>query len=840
MLVSGAGKNFQEAVYRDTYQKSKKLSPAGNMQNAAGSISPGTRALKAYYLSPAKISFGRTTAEHASWGAVYNKETKTTNFKFYSYPDNYKVNILVSHEQEPIPFNEMRQRENIEEYEMRPERGEFRDRQKDSPGIYRSGSLPGVKPGDQYCFEVIRKEGSTPIYVPDPYSFKQPGVFNCSRVVKDPYKHNIDPEWKKNPARIVRNQRVHQVIDGKQINFTPLSAANIYEGHIGTMTEEGTFEAAIRKEPGGKSMVQEIKEKGFNAIEIMPLENTNSFNWGYDGVNKFAVREDYGGDEGFKKFLKHCHDNDISVIVDFVPNHIGTDGNYLSAAGPYNSGGSPWGDGVNLEHGDNRYIRDFVTNMALNWLRKGADGIRADMTEHMKSDSTMKQIAAEVNHHFPDAFLIAEESRTEAKYTTPLEVRYNTTLETDPEERTHDSNVEHIMSGKSNLDHIGFDSRWSFDFHHNLAAAILGGWDNYQPNMNGLYGSIKHNAGFETLKYLMSHDEIGNKEGTRLIAKKITQRLELGKNIEGALDLEKSRNYQLGGLLGHRLAVAYATMDGDGKTLVNIGTKNEEKVQMWYGDGLSDAFKEKIREELRGNVFYLQNGEKINAMGLMWINRGTFTDAFNMAVKLHRVGTGVVFATPGPKMMMQGDESLDLTPFRFFREVSNSEDSDAKSEKGYDTGENSFRDSKLSNLKNKYSNEYKTRMTNNEKYFKTLSGIFKENPALQVGYVMHNDDPCRVNNVSKVLAVHAKKDDNEIFSIANFGETDFMSGSKYGLYGMKFPAGKWELLISSDDPQYGGDGNIRDFNITVNSEYDNDMKHIEIPAMSFMMFKKVG
>ena len=31
------------------------------------------------------------------------------------------------------------------------------------------------------------------------------------------------------------------------------------------------------------------------------------------------------------------------------------------------------------------------------------------MTKYMKSDSTMKQIAAEVNHHCPDAFLIAED-----------------------------------------------------------------------------------------------------------------------------------------------------------------------------------------------------------------------------------------------------------------------------------------------------------------------------------------------------------------------------------------------------------------------------------------------
>ncbi len=846
MLVLERNKNLQPTGYSNIYQKPKKSNTPDYAQTASRAALVDTSALKAYYLNPAKISFGRTTAEHTSWGAVYNKETRETTFKFYSYP-GHEVNVLVSKEKKPIRFDEMAQSDNFIRHEMSPVIGTFRAAEKDSPGTYSSATLSEVKPGDQYCFEVIKKDG-TKVYVPDPYSFKQPGVFNCSRVVEDPYKHNIDPEWNKNPARIVRNQRVIQVIDGQEINFTPLSAANIYEGHIGTMTEEGTFEAAIRKEPGGKSMVQKIKEKGFNAIEIMPLENTYSFNWGYDGVNKFAVREDYGGDEGFKKFLKHCHDNDISVIVDFVPNHIGTDGNYLSAAGPYNSGGSGWGESMFLEEGDNRYIRDFVTNMALNWLRKGADGIRADMTSRMGSDSTMKQIAAEVNQHFPDAFLIAEDERTNPELTIPLEDYYNTPLETDTEEGNHDLNVEHIMTlDRNHLGNIGFDSKWGFNLHHKLAAAILGGWKDDNSDMGSLYGAIKDNAGSKIVKYLMSHDEIGNHEGTRLIAKKIIQRLDLGENVEvkGTSKEDEHRKYQLGGLLGARLAVAYATMDQNGKTLVTINGE-EQKVQMWKSNGeLTPGFKEKIKKELYDNVFWLPHWEEIDSLGLLWINRDSFTDAFNMAKKLHRVGTGVVFATPGPKMTMQGNENLDLTPFRFFRDVSGPEDDSdkdlkAKRKHGYKIGKESFIDSKLSTLQGKYNPAYQAQMEATENYFKKLSEIFRQNRALQDGYVIYNNDPCRVNNVSKVLAVHAKKDDNEIFSIANFGETDFMPGSDLGLYGMKFPAGEWKLLISSGDPQYGGDGNISNFDITVNSEYNDEMKHIEIPAMSFMMFKKIS
>ena len=56
----------------------------------------------------------------------------------------------------------------------------------------------------------------------------------------------------------------------------------IYELHVGTFTQEGTFLAAIDK-------LDALKELGVTAIELMPLADfPGPWNWGYDGVMLYA------------------------------------------------------------------------------------------------------------------------------------------------------------------------------------------------------------------------------------------------------------------------------------------------------------------------------------------------------------------------------------------------------------------------------------------------------------------------------------------------------------------------------------------------------------------------
>ena len=109
----------------------------------------------------------------------------------------------------------------------------------------------------------------------------------------------------------------------------PLSAAVIYEVHIGTFTAEGTFRAAIDR-------LDALVELGITHVEIMPVAAWDGERgWGYDGVDLFAPHQVYGGPEGLKQLVNACHTRGLAVLLDVVYNHLGPVGNYLQRFGPY-------------------------------------------------------------------------------------------------------------------------------------------------------------------------------------------------------------------------------------------------------------------------------------------------------------------------------------------------------------------------------------------------------------------------------------------------------------------------------------------------------------------------
>jgi maltooligosyltrehalose trehalohydrolase len=63
----------------------------------------------------------------------------------------------------------------------------------------------------------------------------------------------------------------------------------IYESHVGTFSEGGTFESMIEH-------LDELVRLGVTAIELMPVAQfPGGRNWGYDGVHPYAPQNTYGG-----------------------------------------------------------------------------------------------------------------------------------------------------------------------------------------------------------------------------------------------------------------------------------------------------------------------------------------------------------------------------------------------------------------------------------------------------------------------------------------------------------------------------------------------------------------
>jgi maltooligosyltrehalose trehalohydrolase len=278
-------------------------------------------------------------------------------------------------------------------------------------------------PGTRYGFSL---DGGPP--VPDPRSLHQPdGIEGLSAVVDHDTFHWHDDWWR----------------------GLPLPGAVLYELHIGTFSEAGTFDGAIEHLP-------HLVELGVDAVELLPVaEGSGQRGWGYDGVGLFAPHHAYGGPDGLKRFVDACHAVGLGVVMDVVYNHLGPVGNHLAQLGPYftDRHQTPWGDAVSFDGPDSTEVRRFVIDNALMWLRDHhCDGLRLDAVHAIKDDSALhilEELTAAVHalgaHLRKPLFVIAESDLND-----PRLVR------------------ERAVGG------FGLDAAWSDDWHHAVHVALTG------------------------------------------------------------------------------------------------------------------------------------------------------------------------------------------------------------------------------------------------------------------------------------------------------------------------------------------------------------------------------
>jgi maltooligosyltrehalose trehalohydrolase len=169
-----------------------------------------------------------------------------------------------------------------------------------------------------------------------------------------------------------------------------LAGQVLYEMHVGTFTDEGTFAAAIER-------LGDLAEIGVTTVEVMPLADfPGRFGWGYDGVNLFAPSRLYGTPDDFRAFVDTAHRQGLGVILDVVYNHLGPDGNYLPRfSSRYLSGKrTEWGDALNFDGVGSEPVREFFTANARYWIEEfHLDGLRLDATQQIFDESSPNIIA---------------------------------------------------------------------------------------------------------------------------------------------------------------------------------------------------------------------------------------------------------------------------------------------------------------------------------------------------------------------------------------------------------------------------------------------------------------
>ena len=240
----------------------------------------------------------------------------------------------------------------------------------------------------------------------------------------------------------------------------PVEGAVIYELHLGTFTEAGTFDSAIEK-------LDYLVDLGVDFVELMPVNSfAGTHGWGYDGVLWYSVHEHYGGPDGLVRFVDACHAKGLGVLIDAVFNHLGPSGNYLPRYGPYlSSASNPWGEGINIADADSDEVRRYIIGCALRWMRDfHADGLRLDAV-HALVDTT--------------AIHILEELATETDWLAK-QVRRPLSLIAES-----DLNDPRLITPRDRGGY-GLTGQWADDIHHAIHTAVSGERQGYYADFGSL------------------------------------------------------------------------------------------------------------------------------------------------------------------------------------------------------------------------------------------------------------------------------------------------------------------------------------------------------------------
>ena len=349
-------------------------------------------------------------------------------------------------------------------------------------------------PGEDYAFVL---DGGDPR--PDPRSAWQPhGVHGPSRAVDHAAFAWTDQHWR----------------------GVPLAGAVLYELHVGTFTDEGTFDAAVAR-------LDDLVDVGVTAVELLPCNAfAGRWGWGYDGVAWYAVHDPYGGPEGLKRFVDAAHGKGLGVVMDVVYNHLGPAGNYLGDFGPYltDAHATPWGSAVNLDQEHSDEVRRYVLDNVAMWLRDyHVDGLRLDAVHALVDDRAvhlLEQVSTEVEalgaQLGKPLWLVAESDRNDPRTVTPREA-----------------------GG------LGLDGQWADDVHHALHSTLTGERSGYYGDFGALAttakalrGAFVHDGTWSSFRgrthgrpvppevpgsrfvvYLQDHDQVGNRAvGDRISA----------------------------------------------------------------------------------------------------------------------------------------------------------------------------------------------------------------------------------------------------------------------------------------------------------------------------------
>jgi len=307
----------------------------------------------------------------------------------------------------------------------------------DGSGIW-EGFIPRIGKGTIYKYHIVSSHNAYTVNKGDPFAFFWELPPNTASVVWD-----LDHDW--GDAPWFEKRAEHNSLDA------PIS---IYEVHLGSWRRDPSDPDRLLSyaEIAGP-LVEYVKQMGFTHVEFLPvMEHPFYASWGYQTVGYFAPTRRYGCCQDLMHLIDHLHQNDVGVILDWVPSHFPTD--------EYGLG---YFDGTHLyEHADPRLgfhpdwksavfnygrheVRNYLISSAMFWLDKyHADALRVDGVasmlyldysrkegewipnekggrENLEAIAFLRRFNEMVYRDFPKIQTIAEESTAWPMVTRPVD-----------------------------------------------------------------------------------------------------------------------------------------------------------------------------------------------------------------------------------------------------------------------------------------------------------------------------------------------------------------------------------------------------------------------------------
>ncbi|WJG07852.1 1,4-alpha-glucan branching protein GlgB [Aliiglaciecola sp. LCG003] len=298
--------------------------------------------------------------------------------------------------------------------------------------------IPGVHAGHKYKYQVKDAHGNPLPHKADPVGFSAEQYPSHASVVfnHDNYEWN-DGAW----LEKTKADKYHQ-------------AMSIYEVHLGSWKRPDAKFAStyLTYHELADDLVSYVKEMGYTHLEVLPVsEFPFDGSWGYQPVGLFSPTSRFGDPDDFKYFVDICHQNNIGVIIDWVPAHFPEDGHGLARFDgthvyEYDDPRKGWHPDWNsciYDFGKDT-VRQFLVANAMFWVDKfHIDGLRVDAVasmlyldysrkdgewipnidggnENYEAISLLQWMNQAVYERFPRVMTIAEESTSFPKVSRPV------------------------------------------------------------------------------------------------------------------------------------------------------------------------------------------------------------------------------------------------------------------------------------------------------------------------------------------------------------------------------------------------------------------------------------